>query len=298
MCACHRSFARALLTLTAVAVWAVPALAQPAPPTIHSATLDAPGGSTTQDRHMLTMNYTHPAMHGVPPPFYRIRTWPATRPPVSWGTFQENTAKAWRFPVVLNRTGMTDPIPGPHTVEIQVRDSLGQESNVATVVVTRVVVRDAAPAAGTVLSYRIRGLEVATLMGESRSAGYLLHAEAMTPNSECRAYSVDSFWTLYVKAANPFGATGPVAPRCRFRFFAGKTLRQGWTIRSVNLESVPGYDMKWVYESAIKSGTADASFAIVATRSAAPAGHGFLRVTEVVLDGPLASNWRQAFRPQ
>lgn len=288
--------ARLVLLLAAAALPRV-LLAQPGPPVIQSATLDIQGNTTTRDRHMLTIQFEHPAAIGNPIPFYRIRTWPAPRQAPAWGPYLPNTNRAFSFPVQLYRQGgYGPPIPGGHTVEIQIRDAGGRESNVRTVS----VIREVAPVA-TTAQYRVQGAEVATLMGVSRSAGYLLVAEPMAPNSSCQAYQVNGYWTLYVKAGNPFGATGPVpgtvVPRCRFRLFSGKALNTGWSLRSANLQVVPGYDVKWVFEHSIKPGSSDASFSIAATNGPSNNAHGFIRVVDLVFDGPVNSEWRKAFRP-
>lgn len=293
----NRARVRLLLFLMAAVVCPRVLMAQPGPPVIRSATLDIQGNTTTRDRHTLTIQYDHPAATGNPIPFYRIRTWPASRQAPSWGPYQPNTNRAFSFPVQLYRQGgYGPPIPGVHTVEVQIRDAGGRESNVRTVGVIREVA-----AVATTAQYRVQGAEVATLMGVSRSAGYRLVAEPMAPNSSCEALLRDGYWTLYVKAGNPFGATGPVPgtvmPRCRFRLFVGKALSAGWSLRSADLRPVPGYDVKWVIEHPIKPGSTDASFSIAATNGSSNTAHGFIRVAALVFDGPVNSEWGNAFRP-
>jgi hypothetical protein len=251
------------------------------------------GSDVTSDRLAITITYTHPAAPGVPIPWYRIRTWHSGRTAPNWGTYQANTQRTNVFNVQLFRAGMINPIPGGHTIEIQIKDAADRESAPRAVIVNRVVTAVAIQP----VQHRVAGAEVAALLGFARLEGYLSNAEPLNANSECVGKVLYNEWTLYISTLNPFGGGAKVMPpRCRYRFFTGKALQPGWHLRSVNLQSLFEADTKWVFESPIKPSGTDASFAIVATKTA-PGAHTWIVVKDFVFDGPPNANWRQAFKP-
>lgn len=291
---CQRSSIRALLAVVAVAVGAASAAAQPGPPVITG--LAVPGGTTVStDRLSVVVSYQHPAMVGAPIPFYRIRTKRPDDAMQAWGTFQPNERNTNTFSVWLQRRQMTDPFPGEHIIEVQLRDGQGQVSQPVAIAVTRVVTAPPAVASGTPVEYRVTAAALAELLGVARLRGYLNTAEAMNPNSRCSSQQgANQRWELYV--VHVLGGGVP-SPRCRFRFFTGRTLQTGWHLRSAAFVPDPGIPVTYVFEHAIKPVGTDASFSVVATAPGAVTPRGWMSLTELVFEGPANTEWRQAFRP-
>ncbi len=302
------------LVVVAVVFAALPVSAQPRPPAITSVLINGGATTTTSDQVTMRFTYTHEAAAGVPIPFYRLRAKSPDSDFPAWGQFVENPRGVSQFTVVLVQRGR-DPIPGLHTIELQLKDNLGQESVVATGSITRI------PAPVPRVEYRLTGSTVREAIAYGESLSYGQFSTPANFNSRC-AHTLDAAGGPQVSVAGyPPPAqlfTGNPQPECLFRFLQHKPLQEGWVLKRVSAaidapfpggcpsaNCSPTVGPLSSLGFSIRLRTPRVSEEVLGENpNGLTAGTGVFyslihtaTITELVFEGPGNRVWRDAFRP-
>jgi hypothetical protein len=282
--------------------------AQPGPPVITRVELNGGAETTTSDQVALAFSYEHPAAIGVPIPWYRIRkkspdgTFPA------WGVYEANYRRLNRFTVVLDRRNGVTPLPGPHTVELQLKDDLGQESAVASATITRVL--PPPPPA----QYPLTGADIGQAIALAETRGYGWFVTPANGNSGCvrKDGSLGTWLRAGAKAPGPV-ALSSVDPRaaCLWRFMQHKPLRTGWRIARVEVKVGTDFTPCVAPNCSVTFGSqAGQGAGFTVSHRVPPFMGGVVQstppmyreaadatITTLVLEGPPGAQWQDAFVP-
>jgi len=291
----RRGLRRHLWVVVCCAAFTGSAAAQPGPPQITRLVVNGGANLTTADQVSVEFQYTHPAAPGAPIPYYRMRVKPPGGNHLPWGRFFDAGGRSTFTMKLL--PGDPSPPGGTYEIQVQLQDGGGRASNVG---IGHVIRASPTPTAlPAPVAYRIRGAEVATLIGEARLKGYRNTARSLNVGGLCSSRQNAGAWHLRVqKAAVPVPLATELAiatPTCVFGFFEGKLLQYGWRFKSATFERWPTQPANWDDYGPDPSGR-DASFEITVMPTG-PLGAGEVTLTELVFEGPPGSQWRQAFMP-
>ena len=290
--------------------------AQPGPPVINRVELNGGAATTTSDQVTMEYFFDHPAAIGNPIPFYRIRKKSPDGPFPPWGPYEANVRGVNKLTVVLVRRNGVTPIPGLHTVELQIKDGLGQESAVASASIQRVV--PPPPPA----QYTLTGSQVSAVLVLAEQRSYKWFVTPRNANSQC---SRDDAPTnapgvalhVFAKVPLPGGlSTSDPRPECQFRFLQGKPLQAGWRLLRVGLNRCPAESCQLSLDGQAAGFTIVKRVEFVGGAPARPAQDptpnspvsqgspagwyytsGEVIITELVFQGPSGAQWQDAFVP-
>lgn len=134
------------------------------------------------------------------------------------------------------------------------------------------------------------------------SRGYQFVGQALTDHTECRVYGLFEFRNKQYRKIRmsldlPTGAgTNPGLYRCRFRFFHGKTLEEGWRISDARVQGLEQAEL--MIETQPGAGGGGSGFSVLLTWEGhlLDTGYATGKITRLVLEGPAGADWREAFR--
>jgi hypothetical protein len=288
-----RSGLVALAAVLGVAQAGPGALSRTAAPIILSFTINDGAMTTTSDAVVLKYSILNPSDYQPPWPHYRLRTksplnilWP------EWSPYLPNDRGIREIATHLSRRNDNTSVAGQHLFEIQVKDADGQESNVMTRAITRII----PPPPPATVEYAVTGAAAHDLVRFARNAGFAFEPVPKNAFSACAVSDQSSgVWFTTTRKLNIL--TNDPA-RCQFRFFQYKPLRPGWSLKTVGVATgLVGQGATFEMLQQPGSGT---NAACMAEGVAPPTNEGFTvsgYVQSVVLVGPTGLTWQKAFVP-